>query len=96
MDEMTTVVVAVLRPFGVVAVGYLLQRLRKIDTAPLVDVAMYVAVPALAFHALVSHEIPATHAGAVAIVAAYACSGIGRVVALSEPKVQPRTRVRAD
>jgi malate permease and related proteins len=43
--------------FFAVVVGYLFGRFAKVNMAPLIDIAMYVAVPALAFHSMVTSKI---------------------------------------
>ncbi len=43
--------------FFVVVVGYLFGRLSKANMGPLIDISMYVAVPALAFYSMVTGEI---------------------------------------
>lgn len=43
--------------FFAVVVGYLFGRFAKVNMAPLVDISMYVAVPAMAFHSMVTSKI---------------------------------------
>jgi predicted permease len=43
--------------FFVVLIGYLFGRMTKANMAPLIDISIYVAVPALAFHSMVTSEI---------------------------------------
>jgi predicted permease len=43
--------------FFVVVVGYLFGRISKANMGPLIDISMYVAVPALAFYSMVTSEI---------------------------------------
>lgn len=43
--------------FFVVVVGYLFGRVSKANMGPLIDISMYVAVPALAFYSMVTGEI---------------------------------------
>jgi malate permease and related proteins len=43
--------------FFAVVVGYLFGRFVRVNMAPLIDIAMYVATPALAFHSMVTSRI---------------------------------------
>jgi len=54
---MPAIIDVVLPTFIVIFIGYLLGRLTKLDVAPLVDISLYVAVPALVVVSLVSKEI---------------------------------------
>jgi malate permease and related proteins len=43
--------------FVAVVVGYLFGRVTKVKMGPIIDLSMYVAVPALAFHSMTSSDI---------------------------------------
>lgn len=80
---------AVLPPFGIIAVGYLLRRIRRTDPEPLAEVAMMVAAPCLAFSALTHAEIQgeevwkiALSAGGVVLVSGLLGLGVLRAARL--------------
>jgi len=51
-------IVTIIAPtFFVVIVGYLFGRLTKANMGPIIDISMYVAVPALAFHSMITSDI---------------------------------------
>ncbi len=43
--------------FFVVVVGYLFGRFAKVNMGPLIDISMYVAVPAMAFHSMITSKV---------------------------------------
>jgi predicted permease len=54
---MPDIINVVLPTFFAIFVGYLVGKLSKIDMAPLVDITLYIGVPALAFVSLLSKKI---------------------------------------
>ena len=54
MNEIVTIIGPT---FFAVVVGYLFGRVTKANMAPLIDISVYVAVPALGFHSMVTSEI---------------------------------------
>jgi predicted permease len=54
---MPQVIEIVLPTFIVIFIGYLLGRFTKLNISPIVDISLYVAVPALVFTSLVNKEI---------------------------------------
>lgn len=77
MGEMRVILEAVLPPFAIVAVGFLLRRTRRLDPQPLVEVAMTVAAPCLAFSALMDAEVPGSEVKWIVLSAAGVVLGSG-------------------
>lgn len=57
MSLVDTLVSAVLPVFAIATVGFLVATLRDIDVEPLSTVSLYVLLPALVFHSLVTNEV---------------------------------------
>jgi predicted permease len=72
---MEAILQAVLPPFAVVGVGFLLQKIRRIELEPLIDVAMMVAAPCLAFSVLTHTHVSGGEVWGIA--ASSACVVIG-------------------
>lgn len=92
MDETRAILEAVLPPFGIIAVGYLLRRIRRLDPEPLVEVAMVVAAPCLAFSALLHAEVPGVEVPKIALSAAGVVLGSGILGYLTLSLVRVRSR----
>jgi predicted permease len=57
VDIMPNIVNVILPTFFVILVGYLVGRFTRINMAPVVDVALYIGMPALVFVSLLNKEI---------------------------------------
>jgi predicted permease len=80
---MTDIINIVLPTFIVIIIGYLLGRLTKINMAPVVDIALYVGVPALAFTSLLKQEIillDAAKVWAASIIIMFGCGAVAWLV----------------
>ena len=92
MDQLGIILSAVLPPFGIVAVGYLFQRLRPTDPKPIVDLAMYLAVPCLAYVSILEASMPLGDVGGIVAAASGVLVGGGLVgwVALRLARIESR------
>jgi predicted permease len=69
----------VLPTFIVILVGYVLGKIKRFDTASLVDIIFYIGLPALAFTAMLSKEIVLLDASKVWASALLIMAGTGAV-----------------
>ena len=73
---MPNIIDIVLPTFIVILIGYLIGKLTKINTAPLVDIALFIGLPALAFISLLNKKIvllDATKVWAAATIITFGC-----------------------
>lgn len=70
MEELQIILTAVLPPFAIVAAGFLLQHFRPTDPTPVVDLAMYLAVPCLAYVSILEAKMPLADVGGIVGAAA--------------------------
>jgi predicted permease len=76
VNTMPNIIEIVLPTFIVIFIGYLLGKLTKIDVAPVVDISLYVAVPALVIVSLAGAKIvlfDAAKVWAAALIITFGC-----------------------
>ncbi|MBN1176975.1 MAG: AEC family transporter [Dehalococcoidales bacterium] len=80
---MPNIIDIVLPAFFVIFIGYLVGRFTKISMAPVVDITIYIAVPALVFVSLLNKEIillDAAKMWASSLIIMFGCMGVAWVV----------------
>ena len=77
MEALSPILQAVLPPFAIIAVGYLLRKYRRLQSDALVHVAMSVAAPCLAFSVLTAHDVTGEEVWGIAVSAAAVVFGSG-------------------
>ena len=82
-SAMPNIIDIVLPAFFVIFIGYLVGRFTKISMAPVVDITLYVAVPALVFVSLLNKEIillDAAKMWASSLIIMFGCMAVAWVV----------------
>jgi predicted permease len=76
IDIMPNIIDVILPTFFVIIIGYVIGRFTKINVAPVVDIALYFGLPALAFVSLVNKELALLDAAKIwisALVIMFGC-----------------------